>query len=83
MRQINTVAQAVEEDLASLKIKPLSKVNPNDESGWVVLDYSSVITHLFYQPIREFYSLERLWSDGKRVRIPKEKAAKRISPAKR
>ena len=76
MRQINAIAQAVDEDLAGEKIKPLSKVNPNDESGWVVLDYSSVITHLFYKPMREFYSLERLWSDAKRVRIVSKKAAK-------
>ena len=76
LRQINTIAGAVEEDLAKERLKPLSKVNPNDESGWVVLDYSSVITHLFYKPMREFYSLERLWSDARRLRIPKKKAAK-------
>ena len=76
LRQINAIGQAVEEDLAKDRIKPLSLVNPNDESGWVVLDYSSVITHLFYKPMREFYSLERLWSDAKRVRIPKKKATK-------
>jgi ribosome-associated protein len=76
MRQINAMAEAIEEDLASNRIKPLSKVNPNDESGWVVLDYLSVITHLFYKPVREFYSLERLWSDAKRLRIPEKKAIK-------
>lgn len=76
MRQINAIAEAVEEDLAKDRIKPLSKVNPNDESGWAVLDYLSVITHLFYKPVREFYSLERLWSDAKRLRIPEKKAIK-------
>jgi ribosome-associated protein len=60
LRQINAVAQAIEEDLAKDKIKPLSKVNPNDESGWVVVDLSSVVVHAFYEPIREFYALERL-----------------------
>jgi len=76
MRQVNSVAEAIEEDLVKDRIKPLSGANPNDESGWVVLDYSSVITHLFYKPVREFYSLERLWSDAKCVRIPKKKATK-------
>ena len=76
MRQINAIAQAVEEDLAGDKIKSLSRVNPNDESGWVVADYSSVIAHLFYKPMREFYSLEGLWSDAKRVRILSKKATK-------
>ena len=52
-------------------IKSLSKVSGNDESGWIVLDYVSVVVHIFYKPMREFYSLERLWSDAKKVRIPR------------
>ena len=71
LRQTNAIAQAIEEDLEKDRIKPLSKVSPSDESGWVVLDFCSVITHIFYKPMREFYSLERLWSDAKRVRIPR------------
>lgn len=71
LRQVNALAQAIEEDLDKNRIKPLSRVDPHDESGWLVLDFSSVITHIFYKPLREFYSLERLWSDAKRVRIPR------------
>jgi len=73
LRQANAIAQAIEEDLAKDRIKSLSKVTPNDESGWIVLDFSSVVAHIFYEPTREFYSLERLWSDAKRVRIPRAK----------
>jgi ribosome-associated protein len=73
-RQANAVAAAIEEDLAKDLIKSLSKPTPNDESGWVVLDFVSIIVHIFYEPMREFYSLERLWSDAKKVRLP---AAKR------
>ena len=69
LRQVNAIAQAIQEELEKDRIKSLSKVSPNDESGWVVLDYVSVVTHIFYKPMREFYSLERLWSDAKRVRI--------------
>lgn len=70
IRQVNAIAQAIEEDLARDRIRSLSRVSPNDESGWVVLDFSSIIVHVFYKPMREFYSLERLWSDAKKVRIP-------------
>ena len=70
LRQVNAIAQAMQEDLEKDKIKPLSKVPREDDSGWVVLDFVSVVAHIFYKPIREFYSLERLWSDAKRVRIP-------------
>ena len=34
------------------------------ESRWVVLDYGSVIVHIFHEQEREFYNLERLWADG-------------------
>lgn len=71
LRQVNSFAKAVEEDLGKDRIKSLSKVSPDDESGWVVLDYVSVVVHIFYQPMREFYSLERLWSDAKRLRLPR------------
>ena len=69
LRQVNAIAQAIQEELEKDRIKSLSKVSPNDESGWVALDYVSVVAHIFYKPMREFYSLERLWSDAKRIRI--------------
>ncbi len=68
-RQVNAIALGIDEDLAKDKIKSLSKVLSNDESGWVVLDYVSVVVHIFYKPLREFYSLERLWADAKKVRF--------------
>jgi ribosome-associated protein len=71
LRQVNAIAEALQEELVKDKIKSLSKVSSNDESGWIVLDYFSVVAHIFYKPMREFYSLEHLWSDAKRVRITK------------
>ena len=71
IRQVNALAKSIEEDLSKGRIKSLSKASPNDESGWAVLDFVSVVVHIFYKPMREFYSLERLWSDAKRVRITK------------
>ena len=78
LRQVNAVAKAIEEELSRDRIKSLSKVSPNDESGWVVLDYLSVVAHIFYKPMREFYSLERLWSEAKKVSIPRSAAKKVI-----
>lgn len=65
------LAKSIEEDLDKYRIKTLAPVSRDDASGWIVLDFSSVIAHVFYKPLREFYSLERLWSEAKRVRIPK------------
>ncbi len=76
LRHVNALARAIHEDLDKDRIKPLSKLSANDDSGWMVLDYVSVVAHIFYKPMREFYSLERLWSDAKRVRCPKKDASK-------
>jgi len=71
LRQVQAIAKAIEEDLSKDRIKSLSKVSYEDESGWMVLDYNSVVAHIFYKPLREFYDLEHLWSDAKRVRLKK------------
>ncbi len=38
-------------------------------SNWIVIDYGDVIVHLFYRQTREFYNLDKLWSDGKKIDI--------------
>lgn len=73
-RQVNAIAEAMEEESAKEGIKSRSKPSHYDESGWLVLDYSSVVAHVFYKPMRDFYALERLWSDAKRVRLSKRTA---------
>lgn len=40
-------------------------------TGWIVLDYKSVIVHIFTPDQREFYGLDRMWSDGKAVELEK------------
>ncbi len=40
-----------------------------EESRWIVLDYGSIVVHLFDEETREFYDLESLWADGKQVDI--------------
>ena len=69
LRQTSAIAQAIQDDLEKVGIKSLSRAFRGDESGWIALDYVSVIAHSFYKPMREFYSLESLWSDAKKVRV--------------
>lgn len=45
-----------------------------ESSRWILLDYTDVVVHIFHEEEREFYSLDRLWSDG--VEIYKEKTDK-------
>jgi ribosome-associated protein len=39
-------------------------------SEWVLLDYVSVVAHIFYKNTREFFDLEDLWADAKRTNVP-------------
>ncbi len=46
-----------------------NRVEGYQGANWIVLDYGDVIVHLFYQQTREFYNLDKLWSDGTKVDI--------------
>lgn len=39
-------------------------------SEWVLIDYVSVVAHVFYKTARDFYDLEDLWADAKRINVP-------------
>lgn len=40
---------------------------PDYESGWIILDCGELIVHIFTQELREYYQLEKLWGDAKRI----------------
>jgi len=68
-RQVQAIASHIEEKLGKQGLHPLG-IEGKREGRWVLLDYGDVIIHIFYQPIREFYDLERLWSDAPKVEWP-------------
>jgi ribosome-associated protein len=68
-RQVNAIADSIVAKLKKHKIKPLS-VEGTGEGHWVLLDYGHVVIHVFYEPVREFFDLEGLWADAKRITIP-------------
>lgn len=49
--------------------RPLS-TEGETEGRWAIVDWGEVIVHIFYQPLREFYDLEKLWGDAKRIKPP-------------
>jgi len=68
-RQVQSIAQGIEEGLRSVGIRPQS-VEGAGRGQWVLMDFSDVIVHIFYQPVREFYDLEGLWADAPRPELP-------------
>tara|TARA_B100000315_G_scaffold256015_1_gene300882 strand:+ start:2905 stop:3306 length:402 start_codon:yes stop_codon:yes gene_type:complete len=44
----------------------------DEDRSWILLDFFDVILHIFLQEKRAYYNLEYLWSQAKRVRLPKK-----------
>lgn len=63
---LNTIVDAVEEALGKAGITFKAKEG-NADSGWVLLDYRDIIVQLFLHDMREFYDLERIWSDAVKI----------------
>jgi ribosome-associated protein len=61
-RQVQAIAASIHENLKEYGILPLG-IEGERLGKWVLMDYEDVIIHIFYEPIREFYDIERLWSD--------------------
>jgi ribosome-associated protein len=73
-RQAQSIAQGIEENMRGMGVRPQS-VEGAARGQWVLMDFSDVIVHVFYQPVREFYDLEGLWIDAPRVELPEPYAS--------
>ncbi len=65
--QVKAIAEEVEYKLEQQGVVPHHIEGRN--TPWVCLDYNSVVVHIFYKDQRDFYKLERLWEDGKKIEI--------------
>jgi ribosome-associated protein len=60
-RQVKALSGAILEELRRDGVRPLG-VEGMDSARWVLMDFGSVIVHVFAPEEREYYALERLWS---------------------
>ena len=67
-RQVAAIAEHIHVDLKTNDIRPIS-IEGIKEGHWVLMDYGHIVIHVFYEPIREFYDLEGLWSDATKLSI--------------
>ncbi|HXR66586.1 MAG TPA: ribosome silencing factor [Ktedonobacteraceae bacterium] len=65
-RQIQAIAEAIDEQLSSQGANLLHREGVA-ETGWILLDFGDIIIHILGPKEREYYDLERLWSDAKTV----------------
>jgi len=66
--QIHSIAENVEKKLKDQGILVLRREG-YQEGKWVVLDYGSTIFHVFRQEERDYYKLENLWADARKVAV--------------
>ena len=62
---VKSLADELEYEMSQLGIEPYHI--EGKATGWIVLDYGTVIVHIFTGESREYYNLERLWSDAEDV----------------
>lgn len=65
-RQNVAIAEAVEAALKPAGLRPLS-VEGRESAEWVLLDYGSLVVHVFSRAARDHFSLEKLWGDAPRL----------------
>jgi ribosome-associated protein len=60
---VRSVAQNIMDDLRAQGQRP-AHVEGLEQGRWVLLDYVDMVVHIFHPTLRQFYQLERLWSDA-------------------
>lgn len=71
-RQVQAITDAIEETLRKqLRVRP-ARIEGYSAAEWILLDYGDIVMHIFLEEARQFYDLERLWREARRVPLPPE-----------
>lgn len=68
-RQVSAIVDEVDITLKAAGARVIGREGER-EGTWVLLDYGDVVVHVFQPEERDFYRLEKLWSDAERVPLP-------------
>lgn len=67
-RLVSAIIDEIEDDLREAGAKPVRREGVR-EGRWALLDYGSVVIHVFRGEERDYYGLDRLWSDCPRIEV--------------
>ena len=70
-RQVQAISDEVYDQLKKAG-SPAARVEGYKTAEWILLDCGDFVVHVFEQKARQFYDLERLWRESKRVTLPAE-----------
>ena len=66
VNQVHAISQNIEEAMDKINRKPLS-IEGYSGGNWILMDYGDIIIHIFDTETRNYYNIERIWKDGKRI----------------
>ena len=72
---VRSLTDEVEFKLGEAGVKPFASEGRGGKNSWMVLDYGTVMVHIFTRDAREFYNLDKLYSDTEKVEV-----APRVAP---
>ena len=67
-RQMRTVADEISDEARKMNIQRFGRAG-YEQARWILLDYVDVVIHLFDEQYRDYFDLELLWGDAKRLTI--------------
>lgn len=63
-RQVDSIVDEIEEKVAEACGEHPFSIEGREQKTWMLMDYGSVVVHVFTPEAREFYRLEKLWGDA-------------------
>ena len=66
-RQLHAISEEIDHTLEDEMNDQREGIEGYNDSRWILLDYGSVVIHLFDQETRSYYDLENLWADAPKV----------------
>lgn len=69
VRAVQAIADHIQRSMKKRGDLPIG-IEGLSEGQWVLLDYGDVVVHVFFEPVRGFYDLEKLWMDAPRLALP-------------
>ena len=73
-RQLHAISEEIDHCLEDELNDKRMGIEGYNESRWILLDYGTVVMHLFDEETREYYALEQFWSEAARIPLPWEES---------
>lgn len=68
-RQADTIVDEIEEKVAEFSGEHPFSIEGREERAWILMDYGSVIVHVFTPEARDYYRLEKLWGEARELEL--------------